>query len=162
MDSATSSHRLQNSKGQEGNAVRCPVGQLDGKSYQEWVVRLPIKHQGWGFRSLAEMCGPAYLGALETAIPFMTSRDRLCPERENEWGGEECWGENAPTDDRWRVVLSSGCQEGSEMARVWKRLQEEARGAAEWLGVETKAVFASSLEVLGAGSYQWGNQGRSS
>ena len=46
--------------------VRCPVANLDGKSYQEWVVRLPIKLYDWGLRSLQETCGPAYLGALDS------------------------------------------------------------------------------------------------
>ena len=42
---------------------------------------------------MAETCGPAYLGALETAIPYMATKDKLFPTRELEWVGEECWGE---------------------------------------------------------------------
>ena len=41
------------------------------------VIRLPIRLHGWGLRCLRETCSPAYLGALETSIPFMTARDRL-------------------------------------------------------------------------------------
>ena len=128
-------------------------------SYQEWVVRLPIKYHGWGFRSLEEICGPAYIGALETAIPFMAARDRLCPERETEWGGEECWSEGASTDNRWRVLLNSGCQEGVEMRRTWDRLEGEARGAAQWQGSEMEPIFVSNLQGLGAGSVSGGTRG---
>ena len=139
--------------------MRCPVGNLDGRSYQEWVVRLPIKYHGWGLRSLEEICGPAYIGALETAIPFMAARDKLCPERETEWGGEECWSEGASTDNRWRVMLNSGCQEGVEMRRIWDKLEGEARGAAQWQGSEMEPIFVSNLQGLGAGSVSGGTRG---
>ena len=48
-----------------------------------------------GFRSLAETYGPAYLWDLETAIPYMDARDKLCPTRELECGGDEVVGEGA-------------------------------------------------------------------
>ena len=104
--------------GENGNTVTCPVAQLQGQSYQEWVVRLPVRLHGWGLRSLAETCCPAYLGALETAIPYMATRDKLCPAREIEWGGEECWGEAADPGGRWRVILQSGCLEGGGVEKV--------------------------------------------
>ena len=97
-------------RGENGDTVNCPVAQLQGQSYQEWVVRLPVRLLG---------CGPAYLGALETAIPYMAARDKLCPTREIEWGGEECWEEAADPGSRWRVLLQSGCLEGVELRRWW-------------------------------------------
>ena len=36
-----------------GDAVNCPVAHLQGLSYQEWLIRLPIRLHGWGLRSLA-------------------------------------------------------------------------------------------------------------
>ena len=72
--------------------VRCPVTGLVNLSYQEWLVRLPVKLYGWGLRSLKDTCGPAYLGAMETAIPFMAARSKICPQLSQVWGGEECWG----------------------------------------------------------------------
>ena len=43
-----------------GLVVRTPaVLSLDGKSFQEWAVRLPARLYGWGFRSLEDSCGPA-------------------------------------------------------------------------------------------------------
>ena len=137
-------------RGAEGDLVNCPVGQLNGRSYQEWVVRLAIRFHGWGFRSLAETCGPAYLEATETALPFMAARDRLCPDREEQWGGEECWGEGV--EDRWRVVFESGCQEGMELRRAWERMVSEARQGARWLGEEVEEIFTSGADRVGGGS----------
>ena len=74
-------------KGQEGDViVNVPVQGISGKSFQEWAVRLPVKLYGWGFRSLAETCIPAYLGTLETSIPRMTT---ISPILQQTWGGKE-------------------------------------------------------------------------
>ena len=107
---------------------------------------------GWGLRSLEETCGLAYLGALETAIPFMAARDKICPHMAPVWGGEDCWGEGASSDSRWRIVLESGCQEGDELRRVWSRLVIQGREAADWLGEELKEVFNTRVEGLGGPS----------
>ena len=40
----------------------------EGKTFQEWVVRQPIKMGGLGLRSLAETCSVAYLSSLEKTI----------------------------------------------------------------------------------------------
>ena len=74
--------------GQEGDVViNVPVQGVSGKSFQEWAVRLPVKLHGWGFRSLAETCIPAYLGTLETSIPRMAT---ISPILQQTWGGAEC------------------------------------------------------------------------
>ena len=65
------------------------VGDLNGWSYQEWLVRLPIRLHGWGFRSIKETYSPAYVGGLKIAIPSMAARDRLCTLQEGGLGGEE-------------------------------------------------------------------------
>ena len=36
-------------RGENRDTVTCPVAQLQGQSYQEWVMRLPIILHGWGF-----------------------------------------------------------------------------------------------------------------
>ena len=94
--------------------VNCPVTDLSSMSYQEWLVRLPVKLYGWGLRSLQDTCGPAYIGALETSIPFMY-KDKICVEMEQMWGGSGCWGEGAASETRWQVLVNSGCQEGTEL-----------------------------------------------
>ena len=45
-----------------------------------------------------ETCGPAYLGALETALPFMAAREGLCTLKEADWGGERLL---TPTTRGW-------------------------------------------------------------
>ena len=149
-------------RGEEGGdmIVRCPITDLDGRSYQEWLIRLPVKLHGWGFRSLRETCGPAYLGALETAIPFMAARDMICPQMAAVWGGEESWAEGAADETRYRVLLQSGCQEGEELRRVWESLESRAREAAGWLDREVEEVFTSGIEAVGGGCVSGGTRGR--
>ena len=48
-----------------GLELRIPeIPNLDHTSFQEWAIRLPARLHGWGFRSLADSCGPAYLATL--------------------------------------------------------------------------------------------------
>ena len=146
-------------RGEAGDKVACPVGELDRRSYQEWVVRLPIRLHGWGLRSLKETCGPAYFGALETAIPFMAARDKLCTQMETDWGGEECWGEAAEPSNRWRVVLESGCLEGRELQRWFQMLQSEATEAGPYLGEPPDPLLNSDLQGLGGSSVSGATRG---
>ena len=53
-------------------------------------------------------------------------------------GGEDCFGEDAPADRRWRVLLQSGSREGEELRRVWHRLKEEEEQASAWLDEEVQ------------------------
>ena len=126
-------------------------------SFQEWVLRLPVKQYGWGVRRLEETCGPAYLGALETALPYM---DSIAPCMEGVWGGRECWGGAADTDRRWSVVLSSGSREGRELREVWSKLKGEAVESADWLGREVEEVFVAGVEGVGGGSVTGETRGK--
>ena len=121
---------------------------------------MPARLYGWGFRSLADTCGPAWLGMLETALPFMAGRGQICPQLGDAWGGEECWGERAPKEERWRKVLDSGCAEGTELRRVWGRLFREAQLTAAWLGEEVPPVLATPLLGLGDGSVTGATRGK--
>ena len=137
-------------RGQEGDMViNVPVEGLEGRSFQEWAIRLPIKLHGWGLRRLEEICLPAYLGTLETSIPQM---GEISPIMTGVWGGVECWGNTADMKTRWSKVLSSGCQEGIEMTRGWEVLTKEARETADWLGKDIEKVFSTPLAGLGNGS----------
>ena len=76
---------------QGGLVLRVPIPGLDYLTFQQWVLRLPVRLYGWGFRSLKDVCGPAYIGALETAIPYIAGRGEtpLAPQMSEIWGGEE-------------------------------------------------------------------------
>ena len=54
----------------------------EGLTYQEWLVRQPIKCGGMGMRSLVETSRVAFLGALEIAIPSFTGEDQICEKLE--------------------------------------------------------------------------------
>ena len=41
----------------------------------------------------------AYMATLETAIPYMAGRGKICPQLASLWGGED-----APEEARWRQV----------------------------------------------------------
>ena len=66
-------------------------------------------------RSLKDTSGPAFIGSIEQAIPFFWGENGICPQLVDQMGGEDCFGEEAPSDNRWRVMLGSGCREGEEL-----------------------------------------------
>ena len=107
---------------------------------------------GWGLRSLEDTCDAAFLGMAETAVPTMTGENGICPALAQIWGGQECWGPEAPPEVRWRQVLASNCSLGQELQAAWDRIQEETRRAADWLGVELPSAVAISVEGVGADS----------
>ena len=82
---------------------------------------------------------------METAIPFMAARSKICPQLSQIWGGSECWGERATSQTRWRVLLGSGCREGQELRQVWEKLRGEAEEAAHWLLADVEEVFVTSV-----------------
>ena len=144
-----------------GLELRIPaIPALDHRSYQETVVRLPARLYGWGLRSLEDSCGPAYLATLETAIPYMAGVGKICPQLAELWGGEECWGEDAEEESRWRQVLASGCSVGVELRRSWNRIQLEARQSATWLGEEVPGVLDTPIEGVGEGSIDGSTRGK--
>ena len=141
-------------KGDGGLLLRLQaVHSLDLKSFQEWVVRQPVRLYGWGLRSLEDLCGPAYIGTLETALPFMAGREsQLCPQLADLWGGKECWGEGEDEKKRWRKVMESGCKEGVELTTEWGVIRLEAMQCAKYLQEEVPEVFKAIAVGVGEGS----------
>ena len=109
---------------------------------------------------MEKTCGPAYIGTLETALPCMAGSGKICPMLAQSWGGEECWGRDAPSDMRWQCVLSSGCPEGYEIRRVWNNIQKEANDSAGWLGEEVPSILATPVEGIGNGSESGSTRGK--
>ena len=148
--------------GEEGGLeIRIPgIPALDQKSFQEWAIRVPARLHGWGFRSLEDSCGPAFLATLETAIPFMSGPNGICPQMSNLWGGDECWGEGAPHESRWRQVLASDCSIAGEMKRSWNKIQSEAQQSAQFLQEPIPEVLSTQLAGLGEGSTSGKTRGK--
>ena len=84
-----------------------PVIGRSNRSFQQWVVRQPVRLGGFGFRSLVDTAGPAFIGALEQSVPFFCGDNGICPQLADKLGGEECFGEEANGEQRWRVMLES-------------------------------------------------------
>ena len=137
-----------------------PVEGRTNRSFQQWVVRLPVRLGGFGLRSLCDTIGPAFIGALEQAVPFFCGNNGICPQLANSLGGEECFGEEAIGDQRWRVMVTSGCREGLELKNVWKTLQKEERQTATWLGRDMHENLSVQVECVGSNSCDGSTRGK--
>ena len=115
---------------------------------------------GWGFCSLEENCGPAFIGALEAALPYMAGLGKICPPMKEVWGGTECWGPESNPDLRWCAVINSECQEGKELQRSWGKIRLEAAQSASYLGDELPEVFSATVMGLGDGSVNGSTRSR--
>ena len=116
---------------------------VQGRTFQDWVTRLPIKLGGLGLRSLVELSPAAYLGGLEQSLPHFVGEGGVCPQV------EDILGDMRDADTRWHHLLESGTRTGLELQRAWDLLQEEAREHSDFLGREVEAPL--SVEVVGAG-----------
>ena len=161
LESATG---LQIPRAASNNSWSCtlpvPVVGRDGLSFQEWVVRQPVKLGGFGFRSLEDTAGIAFIGAMEQAIPFFHGENGICPNLTGNVGGSECFGDDADPNLRWRVLLQSGCREGVELQRVWSALQEEERQAAVWLDKDKQENLSQDVAGVGGNSTDGSTRGK--
>ena len=136
-----------------------PVTERNTRTFQEWVIRLPVRLGGFGVRSHEETSSIAFLGALEQAIPAFQGQHGICPQLAEVFGGEECFGEDA-VDGRWRVMLASGCREGAELRRLWRRLQQEEREAAAWLDQDLQENLGQQVTEIGGSSRDGSTRGK--
>ena len=136
-----------------------PVAGREARSFQDWVVRLPVKLGGFGFRSMKDTASLAFIGALEQAIPAFQGERGICPQLADLLGGQECFGEDA-VGNRWRVMLGSGSREGNELRRAWKSLQDEERQASRWLDEEMQENLSVGLEDIGGSSCDGSTRGK--
>ena len=95
------------------------------RSLQDWVVR---QLGGYGFRSFLDTVNPAFIGALEQAVPTLCGENGVCPQLADILGGEDYFGEDAPGESRWRVM-----SRGGELKRVWTKMKLEEVQSATWL-----------------------------
>ena len=137
-----------------------PVVGRQGRTFQESVVRQPVRLGGFGFRSLEDTAGPAFLGALEQSIPSFFGEGGICPQVSGVLGGEESYGDDAPETTRWRVMLNSGCREGEELRRVWSHMREEEQQAAAWLAREPRENLGVEVEGVGGQSTDGSTRGK--
>ena len=144
--------RTQEGKGWE-TVLSVPVGGREGRSFASWVVRLPIKQGGMGFRSLEETSQVAFLGAVEQVVPSLASQEAGCPQVTPFLGGLESFGEAAAVAGvgRWEHMLEHGGRMGEEVRRAWGQLRLESAQSAAWLEEELEGTMAFQVQDFGDG-----------
>ena len=137
-----------------------PIPGREDWSFPAWVMRQPVKCGGMGLRSYVETCGPAFIGAIEIAIP--TLHTGFGSILTNEVGGADMFGEGVQAEGRWRTLLNSGCRVGRELSAAWNTLKEETMKAMTFLGLENDEIngpISSPVESAGGGSTNGGTRG---
>ena len=91
----------------EGKGVECclqlPVARHQGRSYQDWMIRTPVRLGGFGLRSMKDISLPAFLGAVEQSLPHFLGEEgifhslKMCLWRSEmgSTGGGDCWSLSA-------------------------------------------------------------------
>ena len=124
--------------------LNCPVENLDGRSFQAWVVGLPVRLGGLGITSQVELSPIAYIGGLEQSLPYFGGEKGICPPLAH------LVGEDSNT--RWEPLLQSDCRTGQELARAWRLVQGEARESCQFMGKELEGALAVHEAGIGEGS----------
>ena len=98
---------------EEGLGTECvldvPVDSMVGRSFQELVVRLPIRLRGFGLRSFADTSLTAFIGGVELAL--------------GEANMEGSW---------WRMLLDSNSCVAREYSNCWEIIQREGEQASTY------------------------------
>ena len=128
------------------NVTKIVIPGLQEQSFQEWVVRQPIKLGGFGLRSQVDLSLAAYIGAVEQVIPSFTGVNGICPQIAHLVGSTE------DPQSRWNTLLNSGCRTGAELASAWQLLQTEAMCMSDFLGINLESPLAVEAEAIGEGS----------
>ena len=114
---------------EEGLGTECvldvPVDTMLGNSFQETLVRLPIRLRGFGLRSLAETTHTAFIGGVELAL-----------------GGEQA--------DRnwWRQLLDEDSRTAREYTTCWEILQREGEQSSVYLQKEFSGALATGPAIV--------------
>ena len=105
-----------------------PVDNLSGKSFQSWVVEIPIRMGGLGIREQLALSPIAYIGALEQTLPSFIGESGICPQLAHLVGSD--------SEDRWMSLVNSNSRLGREFVAAWSSLQVEAQQCCDYLGEE--------------------------
>ena len=127
-----------------------PVYTRRNWTFAHWVVRQPIKLGGLGLRSYAELCHPAFIGAVEMTFPRL--HQGFCPLLTGSVGGPECFGNEAASEGRWRTFLSSRLKAATEFQQAWDFLKLEAQEASTFLGRDVEGPLTQDVESAGDGN----------
>ena len=104
-----------------------PVATMEGRSFQQTLVRLPIRLRGFGLRSFADTANTAFIGGVELAL-----------------GVEEVEGEGS----WWRTLLDTDSRTAREYSICWQVLQREGELAATFLNLELTGALATGPAIV--------------
>ena len=134
--------------------LQLPIQGLDGRTFQHWVIRQPIRGGGLGLRSNVEISLVAFIGGLEQALPHFTGVAGVCPQLAGLLG--DLTGQ---AGQRWHQLLQSGCRTGRELSAAWTVLQLEAEQSSAYIGQDIGGHLAVQVEGVGGesvdGSTRW-------
>jgi hypothetical protein len=137
-------------KMEEGRGVECclqlPITRHRDRTYQDWMLRTPVRMGGFGLRSMEDVSLPAFMGAVEQSLPHFLGEEGIFPQL------AATLGEVGEGPTRWRGLMESGCRTGEELRNLWTTLQEEARQMTTYLGTELQGPLALPVEGAGEGS----------
>ena len=78
---------------EQGRGVECcpqvPVTRQQSRSYQDWIIRLPVRLGGMGMRSMVDASLAAFIGSVEQALPPLYWRRGCLPAAGPCLGGDE-------------------------------------------------------------------------
>ena len=128
LEQAVGQHVLRR---EEGLGTECvlgvPVATMEGRSFQETLVRLPIRLRGFSLRSFADTSNTAFIGGVELAL-----------------GVEEVEGEGS----WWRTLLDTDSRTAREYSICWQVLQREGELAATFLNLELTGALATGPAIV--------------
>ena len=114
------------------------------RSFQQWLVRMPVRHGGMGLACQEDLAPLAFIGSLEQALPYFGGESGICPTLAHLVGGTP--------ETRYTPLVESGCRTGRELLSLWQELQEEFREACHFLGKELEGPAAVGVGGIGEGS----------
>ena len=135
---------------EEGRGVEhCPqpgVTRLTGKSYQNWMIRTPVRLGGMGLRSVAETSLAAFIGGVEQSVPHFVGEGGTCQQLSS------VLGDMQDSTTRWAEMLTSGCRTGLEFCHAWETLRNEASQSCQYLDQQLEGLLAAETQGAGSGS----------
>ena len=134
----------------EGRGVECcpspPIRRWNGRSYQDLMVRTPVRLGGMGYRSVSETSLVAFVGGVEQALSHFMGEGGVCHQLGPVLGNLQ----NSNT--RWRSMLESGCRTGEELTWAWDTLRREATESSRYLDRDMEGPLVVEVEGAGNGS----------
>ena len=133
--------------------VNVPVDGLQGRSFQNWILRLPIRSGGLGIRSNLETSAAAFIGGVEQALPHFTKDSGICSSL------EDVIGDFKENNSRWTKLIQSGCRTGVEFQNSWNTMKREVQQCSSFLNkAEGAGPLYRSVEGAGDGREDGGTR----